>query len=166
MKQRICAVDLFCGAGGLTRGLLNAGIEVVAGYDVDKACRYPYKPNNVQAVFKKRSVTRLTGKKLVALYPANCWRVLVGCAPCTPFSKYTQGSDASEHDKWGLLYEFGRIVRGLMPDVVSMENVPELRKHEVYTDFYDKLVDLGYKVSRHLVYCPDYGIPQQRIRLE
>lgn len=158
-------MDLFCGAGGLTRGLLDAGIEVVAGYDVDKACRYPYEHNNPPAVFKKRSVTGLTGKDLATLYPPNCWRVLVGCAPCTPFSRYTQGATASEHDKWGLLYEFGRIVRGLMPDIVSMENVPELQRHEVYTDFHDKLVDLGYRVSTTVVYCPDYGIPQHRNRL-
>ncbi len=162
---KIRAIDLFCGAGGLTRGLLDAGIEVVAGYDVDKACRYPYEHNNHPAVFKKKSVANVTGKQLAALYPPNCWRVLVGCAPCQPFSKYTQGAEAHKHDKWGLLYEFGRIVRGLMPDVVSMENVPELKRHKVYTDFHDKLVDLGYHVSAHKVYCPDYGIPQQRTRL-
>lgn len=46
-----------------------------------------------------------------------------------------------------------------------MENVPQLKKHAVYTDFYDKLEDLGYHVSVHEVYCPDYGIPQRRTRL-
>ena len=163
--KRIVAVDLFCGAGGLTRGLLDAGIEVVAGYDVDKACRYPYEHNNHPAVFKKKSVAHVTGKQLAALYPPNCWRVLTGCAPCQPFSKYTQGADASNHDKWGLLYEFGRIVRGLMPDVVSMENVPDLKRHKVYTDFHDSLVALGYHVSAQEIYCPNYGIPQQRTRL-
>jgi DNA (cytosine-5)-methyltransferase 1 len=163
--KRIVAIDLFCGAGGLTRGLLDAGVEVASGYDVDKACRYPYEHNNPPAVFKKRSVASLTGKHLAAQYPPNCWRVLVGCAPCQPFSKYTQGDVAKNHDKWGMLYEFGRIVRGLMPDVVSMENVPELKRHEVYTDFHDKLVDLGYHVSAQKIYCPNYGIPQQRTRL-
>lgn len=163
--KRIVAIDLFCGAGGLTHGLIDAGIEVVAGYDVDKSCRYPYEHNNHPAVFKKKSVADVTGKQLAALYPPNCWRVLAGCAPCQPFSKYTQGAEASNHDKWGLLYEFGRIVRGLMPDVVSMENVPELTRHDVYTDFHDKLVGLGYHISVHEVYCPDYGIPQQRTRL-
>lgn len=163
--KRIVAIDLFCGAGGLTRGLLDAGIEVVAGYDVDDACRYPYEHNNHPAVFRKKSVANVTGKQLAALYPPDCWRVLAGCAPCQPFSKYTQGAEASNHDKWRLLDEFGRIVRGLMPDVVSMENVPELKRHGVYTDFHDNLVDLGYHVSTYNVYCPDYGIPQQRTRM-
>jgi len=163
--SKIRAIDLFCGAGGLTRGLLDAGIEVLAGYDVEERCRYPYEHNNHPALFKKKSVAYVTGKELAALYPPNCRRVLAGCAPCQPFSKYTQGAKASKHDKWGLLYEFGRIVRGLMPDVVSMENVPELKRHKVYTDFRDKLVALGYHVSAYDVYCPDYGIPQQRTRM-
>ena len=52
-----------------------------------------------------------------------------------------------------------------MPDVVSMENVPELQRHEVYTDFRKKLITLGYTVSSSEVYCPNYGVPQQRTRL-
>src|SRR5438874_5877260 len=43
------AIDLFCGAGGLTRGLLDAGIHVAAGYDVDRRCRFPYEYNNPPA---------------------------------------------------------------------------------------------------------------------
>ena len=38
--MKIEAVDLFCGAGGLTAGLLRAGIKVKAGYDIDAACAY------------------------------------------------------------------------------------------------------------------------------
>ena len=62
------ATDIFCGAGGLTRGLLDAGIPVVAGYDIDEACRYAYEHNNVPAEFKKQSVTEITGADLAAWY--------------------------------------------------------------------------------------------------
>jgi len=61
---RAAAVDVFCGAGGLTRGLLDAGIPVVAGYDVDATCQFPYEHNNPGAEFEKISVTDLTGKLL------------------------------------------------------------------------------------------------------
>jgi site-specific DNA-cytosine methylase len=44
--QNICAVDLFCGAGGLTRGLEKSGIEVALGVDIDPPCSYPYSENN------------------------------------------------------------------------------------------------------------------------
>ena len=100
-----------------------------------------------------------------ALYPAGSQRVLVGCAPCQPFSKYTQGFETENDDKWSLLNHFGRLVGELKPDVVSMENVPELERHQVYDNFLATLRRLGYEVSTHKVYCPDYGLPQHRTRL-
>ena len=135
------AVDLFCGAGGLTRGLLDAGIPVAAGYDIDEACRYPYEHNNTPAVFKKESVADLTGVELATHYPDGHVRILVGCAPCQPFSKYTQGLDTKSDKKWGLLHEFARLVRELQPEIVSMENVPELQRHSVFDDFLATLTD-------------------------
>ncbi len=39
-------VDLFCGIGGLTRGLINSGLNVIAGYDIDPTCQYTYEHNN------------------------------------------------------------------------------------------------------------------------
>lgn len=163
--KRIVAVDLFCGAGGLTRGLFDAGIDVVAGYDIDEACRFPYEHNNEPAVFKKQSVVDLDSEDLAALYPAGSRRVLVGCAPCQPFSKYTQGLESEENEKWSLLNHFGRLVGELKPDVVSIENVRELRRHRVFRNFLTTLSFFGYHVSTHEVYCPDYGIPQHRTRL-
>jgi DNA (cytosine-5)-methyltransferase 1 len=59
-RKAATAVDLFCGAGGLTRGLLDAGIQVVAGYDIDEACRYPFEHNNTPAKFCGKSITELT----------------------------------------------------------------------------------------------------------
>jgi DNA (cytosine-5)-methyltransferase 1 len=161
----ITAVDLFCGAGGLTRGLLDAGVEVVAGYDIDEVCQHAYEQNNQPAVFKSKSVAKVKGSELSRFYPKQNWRVLVGCAPCTPFSKYTQGLDAASHEKWGLLYHFGRLIGELKPDVISMENVPQLRRHAVYDDFVKTLEELGYHISATEVFCPNYGIPQSRTRL-
>ena len=163
------AVDLFCGAGGLTRGLLDAGIPVAAGYDIDEACRYPYEHNNTPAVFKKESVADLTGVELATHYPDGHVRILVGCAPCQPFSKYTQGLDTKSDKKWGLLHEFARLVRELQPEIVSMENVPELQRHSVFDDFLATLTDEGFyftkDAEKRVVFCPDYGIPQHRRRL-
>ena len=42
----IQVVDLFCGVGGLTRGLLDAGLDVVAGFDIDSTCQFTYEYNN------------------------------------------------------------------------------------------------------------------------
>lgn len=165
----IVAVDLFCGAGGLTRGLLDAGIEVVAGYDIDEACRFPYEYNNAPAKFYKKSVKELTGSEISKHYPQGSVRVLVGCAPCQTFSKYTQGLHREKDPKWGLLREFARLVREVKPDVVSMENVPELQRYTIFAEFLDTLADEGLHFmddpKARVVRCLDYGIPQHRTRL-
>ena len=162
-------MDIFCGAGGLTRGLLNAGINVVAGYDIDEACQFPYEHNNSRATFHNQSVTELTGRKLSKYFPQGSIRVLVGCAPCQTFSKYTQGLDNEGDPKWTLLTQFARLVRELKPDIVSMENVPEIQQYSVFDDFLNTLTDEGYHFTddpeKRVVYCPNYGIPQHRSRV-
>lgn len=168
-RQHPIAVDLFCGAGGLTRGLLDAGIRVAAGYDIDEACRYPFEQNNAPAQFHSKSIAELMGGELSKYYPKGHIRILVGCAPCVTFSRYTQGLNRKKDPKWSLLGQFARLVRELKPDIVSMENVPELQRHSVFDDFLDTLADEGFYFTddseKRVVYCPDYGIPQQRSRL-
>ena len=163
------AIDLFCGAGGLTRGLLDAGVNVAAGYDTDVTCRFPFEHNNTAVEFCDESVTALTGRKLSRHYPKGHARILVGCAPCQTFSKYTQGIRNDNDPKWTLLRDFGRLVRELRPDIVSMENVPELQRYKIFRDFLSILNDEGFHFSGDpkswIVYCPDYGVPQHRRRL-
>jgi DNA (cytosine-5)-methyltransferase 1 len=163
------AVDLYCGAGGLTRGLLDAGIDVRAGYDIDEECRHAYEHNNSPAVFHAKSVSDLTAREIGAHYEKGRARILVGCAPCVTFSTYTQGQNRSKDPKWSLLRQFARLVQEVKPEIVSMENVPGLQKTLVFRDFLKVLRDEGFHFeqdpSKRLVYCPDYGIPQQRTRL-
>jgi len=161
---KISAVDLFCGAGGLTHGLLKHSIEVKAGFDIDPVCRYAFEYNN-DIPFVQKDVSKVTSKEINSYLSAGDITVIAGCAPCQPFSKYTQGRDTSTDEKWAMLYEFSRIVRQTTPDIVTMENVPQLMRHEVYHDFEACLIKLGYNVASSIVFCPDYGIPQTRHRL-
>jgi len=163
-KIKIAAVDLFCGAGGLTHGLLAESITVRAGFDIDSACQYAYEKNN-DAPFIIKDVTKIKGKEINKLFAKNEIRLLAGCAPCQPFSKYTQGKDAKADQKWKMLYEFARLVKEAKPEIVTMENVPQLIRHKVYQDFVSQLEALKYKVWTGVVFCPDYGIPQTRQRL-
>ncbi len=167
MKRKnvqIVAVDLFCGAGGLTHGLLAESITVRAGFDIDSACQYAYEKNN-GAPFIIKDVVKIKGKEINTLFGKSKTRLLAGCAPCQPFSKYTQGKDTKADQKWSMLYEFARLVKEAKPEIVTMENVPQLIKHEVYQDFVSQLEALKYKVWTGVVFCPDYGIPQTRHRL-
>lgn len=163
-KIKIAAVDLFCGAGGLTHGLLMESITVRAGFDIDSACQYAYEKNN-NSPFIIKDVSKIKGKEISSLFGQNEIKLLAGCAPCQPFSKYTQGKDTKADQKWGMLYEFSRLVREVNPEIVTMENVPQLMRHEVYQNFVSKLESLGYHTWAGVVFCPDYGIPQTRHRL-
>lgn len=159
-------IDLFCGIGGLTKGLELAGLNVVAGIDLDETCQYAYEANN-HAQFIAGDVNTISASELATLYPQEDLRILVGCAPCQPFSKYTQRYRKEGHkdDKWRLLYAFSNMIDEIHPSVVSMENVPELAKEKVFDDFVKHLTNAGYHCSWHIVYCPDYGVPQRRKRL-
>jgi len=156
-------IDLFCGAGGLTHGLQLAGLDVVAGIDLEGECRFPYEKNN-KSKFIEQDITKVTKEELLELYGDASIKVLAGCAPCQPFSKYTQGKDKAQDKKWPLLYEFERLIREISPEIVTMENVPDVTKHKVYDDFYSSLVSLGYQVWASKVDCVEFGIPQNRSR--
>lgn len=161
--KNISAVDLFCGAGGLTSGLISAGIKVIAGFDVDSSCKHPYEHNN-NAQFIENDVSQVSADELNNYYPKESIKLLAGCAPCQPFSTYSQGRDAKKNSKWPLLYQFSRLIREVEPELVTMENVPDVIKHEVYHDFVKELTEQEYHVWAGKVYCPDYGVPQIRSR--
>lgn len=162
--KRIAAVDLFCGIGGLTHGLGKAGIDVLAGIDVDKSCRFAYEKNN-SAKFIEKDIGKVTSPEIKRLYPKSSIKVLAGCAPCQPFSNHTQKMTSREKDpKWRMLYSFRRLVKGVKPDIVTMENVVQLSKQVIFEDFL-KTLEKNYYISWQEVFCPDYGIPQVRKRL-
>ena len=164
--RSIAAVDLFCGVGGLTYGLQKAGINVVAGLDIDETCKYPFEENN-DATFISRDIDKFTSAELTKLYPKKDIKLLVGCAPCQPFSSHTRkNKDRSSDERWSLLNDFGDLIEEVKPELIAFENVPLIRKETIFVDFCDKLRSLDYHFDSELiVYCPDYGIPQKRRRL-
>lgn len=164
-KIRYSAVDLFCGIGGLTHGLIKAGIPVNAGIDIDESCRYAYETNN-RTRFMNIDVRDIPGEVILKLFPEGDIKVLAGCAPCQPFSKHTQKiKNRQDDEKWGLLYSFMDLIDAIQPEIVSMENVTQIVYQEVFKDFVKRLRSLEYCVFWKSVFCPDYGIPQTRTRL-
>ncbi|MDA0998964.1 MAG: DNA (cytosine-5-)-methyltransferase [bacterium] len=165
MNMKISAVDLFCGVGGLTHGLVKSGIPVMAGIDNDISCQYSFEKNN-ESVFIHKEIQKVSASSINRLFPEKSIKVLVACAPCQPFSKHTQKMKSrKENEKWGLLYHFTRIIKGVRPTIISMENVPQIIKHKVFRDFVNELETLKYHVAWKIVHCPDYRIPQNRRRL-
>ncbi|MBB6242411.1 DNA cytosine methyltransferase [Rhodanobacter sp. MP1X3] len=156
------AVDLFCGVGGLTHGLALGGIMVRAGIDLDPICRFPYEANN-SATFIEEDVKNLSADTVKRLFKGKQLRLLAGCAPCQPFSTYSRGGRRGGSNKdWELVVSFGRLIREVQPDLVTMENVPQMEQHPVFQKF---LKDLeGYHVAWSVIECSAIGVPQTRKR--
>lgn len=160
----LSAVDLFCGAGGLSHGLEQAGVPVVAGIDLDPHCRYPFEAN-ISGTFHEVDVAALPADSLAELWEKGTTRVLAGCAPCQPFSSYRRGLDTSKEKEWKLLGHFGRLIRETLPEIVTMENVPRVGSSSVFKRFVGLLKRNGYHVDWRSCYGPHYGLPQERRRL-
>ena len=160
------AVDFFCGAGGLTRGFLDAGIRVVAGLDINERCRRTYESNNKPAKFLAcdlREIRRQDLERWIRGIPKD-ELVFAGCAPCQPFSK--QRREVDVRDKT-LLSHFGRLVGEFLPGFVVIENVPgivRLPGNSTYRRFIRLLRCLGYEVSEGVIDAKFFGVPQTRRR--
>lgn len=164
--MKIEAVDLFCGIGGLTYGIKRSGIEVLAGIDIDATCEYAYTENN-SVPFIHKPIEEVTAAELMTLYNEDSIKVLMGCAPCQPFSRYTYRYKKTGYkdSRWKLLFDFARLIKEIKPGIVSMENVPILRNATVFHEFLKTLNQIEYHVSWGIVNSADYGVPQGRKRL-
>lgn len=162
-------VDLFSGVGALTQGFVREGFRVVAGIDTDESCRYAFETNN-GSTFILRDVADITPDELRGLFGNEAVRVLIGCAPCQPFSTLNLNRPLYKvrDKKWALLDSFLRLIKSVLPEIVSMENVPQLadeRKFPVFRRFVETLKGAGYHVSHGVVDASEYGVPQTRRRL-
>jgi len=170
--MKVAAVDLFCGAGGLSYGLQQSGVSVVAGIDKDPDCKYPYE-QNIDGKYVRADIRSLAQdpEPIAQMYPWDAdLKVLAACAPCQPYSTmgHSKGKGHEDHQKWGLLNEVSRIAKYVEPDVVVTENVLQVKQEDgVYDAFIESLESQGYHVNsdeNKNVYCPEYGIPQKRKR--
>ena len=170
------AIDFFCGAGGLTRGLLDAGVLVVAGFDMDERCKETYERNNRPAKFYQEDISRVDpptiGKFLGSRRKTDL--LLAGCAPCQPFSQHKNGNHTgaegnarrTERDS-KLLGAFARLVEAIQPGQVLIENVPGLTRVQgfsTYRRFVRMLGTSGYNISEWVLDAKDFGVPQTRRR--
>jgi DNA (cytosine-5)-methyltransferase 1 len=162
---KIDAVDLFCGAGGLSYGLQKTGISVRAGIDFDPKCAFPFTANIDGATFFLEDIRTTDASRIDHLYRKESLKLLAGCAPCQPFSNLRNGINKTRSDKWPLLNEFSRLVGDIKPDFVTMENVPQLKKQSIFLDFLKSLHHFGYQVFTQIVDAAEYGVPQRRKRL-
>ena len=166
-RALIKAIDFCCGAGGLTRGLLDAGIAVVAGVDNDERLRDTYERNNEPSIFvgedlEKTDIEKL--RKRVGIEDTDTV-LYAACTPCQPFSSLnrTKADDARK----SLLLEFAEIVEQSPPDFVIVENVPGLNNaigSDIHRRFAETLESLDFHTDQDLLDAKHFGVPQTRKR--
>jgi len=161
------AVDFFSGAGGLTRGLVDAGIPVVLGIDADGGCRETYERNNPGSRFLHADVRDLRAEE-IANTIARVHRdelLLAACAPCQPFAQLNRQN--RRDGRATLLGQFARFVQALRPGQVFVENVPGLARvsgSSTLSRFRQTLRRLGYGYWEGVIDAKIYGVPQTRRR--
>ena len=165
----IAALDIFCGAGGVTYGLGKAGIKVSVGVDHDEDCRLTYTQNNPSVKFLAKDIRELSSQSLLSHAQSlieEDFLLLAACAPCQPFSAQNQNRNNSS-DR-AVLSHVERLVRELRPDFLFIENVPGILKVRGLSAFRRLLLalrEIHYKENFEVVDAARYGIPQHRKRL-
>lgn len=168
-KGSIKAVDFFCSGGGMSYGMQEAGINVIAGIDHDISCKETYEANIKGAEFIPADVFNLGTDELkekLGLMKNDDNLLLIGCSPCQYWSIIHSSKEKSEKSK-NLLIEFHRFVEYFRPGYVVVENVPGIlrKKEESGLDSFIKWLETeGYVVHYDIHEVSDYQVPQHRRR--
>lgn len=167
--DKLVAVDLFCGCGGLTTGLVKAGFRVVAAVEIDPLAVSAYKNNHRDVVVWEKDIRRLRPERILERLSLKPGKVdlLAGCPPCQGFStlRTLNGSLKIDDPRNDLVLEFLRFVEVLRPRAIMMENVPRLAEDNRFALFLVKLEGLGYVGKHRILNAANYGVPQRRRRL-
>jgi DNA (cytosine-5)-methyltransferase 1 len=169
MTRGATALELFSGCGGMSTGLLDAGVRVAAGFDHDRRAIDGYSYNHAYRGSEGFvcDLSNVAGADLLRMGGVRRLDLLAGGPPCQPFSIVgkRQGMD---DERARLVLDFLRLVRDLSPQAVLFENVANLatiHNGEILELIRRKLRRLGYQVYAGVCSAADYGVPQMRRRL-
>lgn len=163
------AVDLFCGAGGLSIGLENAGFNVLAGIDSNEDAINTFKKNHKNAKGLCKDMTKVTSREVKLLCKNKKIHLIAGGPPCQGFSM--AGKRVPNDPRNSLFKEFLRLVKDIKPDVCVMENVRGLlsmktfKGKKVIDVILDEYRKLNYHAEVHSINTANYGVPQKRFRI-
>jgi len=163
------AIDLFCGAGGLSEGFRQAGFHVLAGNDIDTSAGKTYTATHDEAQFLPGPIQEITANDMMnaaRLAPGEL-DVLIGGPPCQAYSVYNH--QRGTHDERATLFrEYLKLVRGLKPKWVVMENVTgitSIANGTVVDTIKAEFEELGYRIDYAILKAEEYGVPQERRRI-
>lgn len=169
MKATPTVIDLFCGAGGLSEGFSQAGFKVLAGNDFDELAGQTFSATHHGAAFLPGPIEDITAAALLRKAGVRKGELdcLAGGPPCQAFSVYNHQRGMHD-DRSGLFREYLRIVEGVQPKWVVMENVTGITSvgnGKAVKEIHTELRRLGYDVQMKVLHAEDYGVPQERRRI-
>ena len=161
------AIDLFCGAGGLSKGLEDCNINVALGVEINIVATQTYN-NNLPGIVLNADIRDVTGQQILAqlnIQRGNLF-LLAGCPPCQTFSSL-QKDDVSKDARNNLIFEYIRLIQETEPLFILMENVPGLPNGRGKKIFKQAITEMkeSYHITYNVLNCADYGVPQTRKRL-
>ena len=169
MKTKPRAVDLFCGAGGLSEGLRQAGYKVIGAVEIDALACSTYRLNHKRVKLWEINIIRLSGATMMRaleLQPGEL-DLLAACPPCQGFStmRTKNGTRWNRDSRNDLIFDVLRIIRAMRPKSVMLENVPGLAENRRFVAFRNGLKSLGYRLKWDVLNTVDFAVPQRRRRL-
>ena len=169
MGKMLTAIDLFCGAGGLSEGFRQAGFHVLAGQDFDEVVGKTFAATHREATFVGGPIQNVTAEYLLeaAGIAKGELDVIVGGPPCQGYSVYNHHRGAQD-PRAGLFREYLRIVEGIMPRWLVMENVTGIMSiagGAIVRQIFEEIEALGYRVEMRVLKAEEYGVPQERRRV-
>ncbi len=165
-RQKPIVIDLFCGAGGLSEGLEQAGFAAKVGVDFDKNAIATYKLNHPDAAVVLDDIANVTGSQLKALAGSEDIDLIAGGPSCQGFS--THGKRIEDDPRNFLFKHFVRLVREIQPKMFLMENVKGMltySKGEFRRQIEKAFLEIGYRTDFTTVCAADFGVPQLRHRV-
>lgn len=164
-------LDLFCGAGGFSRGFEEAGFEIIGGLDNYSPCAEAFRQNFPRAVVIEEDIKSLRSEDIVSALGEEP-DVIIGGPPCEPFTaanfkRRKNPLDRLYDDPIGtLVLHFIRIVGDLRPKVFVMENVPQILEDGLAEALKYEFRRVGFKkVFFNILRAEDYGNPSRRTRV-
>ena len=153
------AVDLFCGAGGMSLGLKQAGFNIVAAIDNWDAARDCYTENFPDHKFFKQDLQNW--QEVARIIKSFQCDIIVGGPPCQDFS---EAGDRVEGERAELTKCFAQIVYEVRPDYFIMENVPAAQKSNAYSNAREIFKKAKYRLTEIVIDASLCGVPQRRRR--
>lgn len=165
--MKINVVDLFAGAGGLSKGFEKAGYCIKVAVEFDKQIAETYKINHPDTAVLVGDIKNIKTEEILREARVNREEVdiVIGGPPCQGFSQ--AGRRMIDDPRNALFKEFVRVVKEIRPYYFLMENVTNLflmKGGKIKAEIIEEFKKCGYSVDARILTAADYGVPQVRKR--